>query len=102
MKRILLATAAIALTGTLLVAGARASDDDRSGGNLPEAGWMSVGEIAAKLEGQGYTVREIEIEHGVYDVEMIDANGMRVEAYLDPSSGEPVRHDDDGDRHSDD
>ena len=39
------------------------------------------------LEGQGYTVREIELERGRYDVEMIDGKGMKVEAYLNPVTG---------------
>jgi uncharacterized membrane protein YkoI len=41
-------------------------------------------------------LREIEMEHGRYEVEMIDANGMRVEADLDPVTGEvlPYRDDD--------
>lgn len=59
--------------------------------------WMPIGELAAKLETQGYTVREIERDDGVYEVEATDANGQRVEAYLDPATGEPIRgwrHDD--------
>jgi uncharacterized membrane protein YkoI len=48
---------------------------------------MSIAQIATMLEEQGYTVLEIELERGRYDVEMIDANGMRVEAYLDAVTG---------------
>jgi uncharacterized membrane protein YkoI len=58
---------------------------------------LSVVQIATMLEEQGYTVLEIELERGRYDVEMIDANGMRVEAYLDAATGAvlPYRDDDD-------
>jgi hypothetical protein len=56
---------------------------------------MSVAALAQKLEAQGYTVREIERDDGYYEVEMTDANGLRVEAYLDPRTGDPVDWDDD-------
>ena len=59
--------------------------------NTPRPAGMSISEIVAKIEGQGYSVREIETDDGVYEVKAIDANGMRVEADLDPSTGEPIR-----------
>jgi hypothetical protein len=64
---------------------------------------MSIAQIATMLESQGYTVLEIELERGRYDVEMIDGNGMRVEAYLNAVTGEvlPYRDDDDYDRDDD-
>jgi hypothetical protein len=43
------------------------------------------------VEGQGYRVIEIEIDDGAYEVKAVDANGVRVEADLDPSTGEPFR-----------
>jgi hypothetical protein len=63
---------------------------------------MSVAEIATMLEAQGYTVLEIELEHGRYDVEMTDANGMRLEAWLDPATGEVLPYADDDDDDDDD
>jgi len=58
---------------------------------------MSIAQIAAMLADQGSTVLEIELEHGRYDVEIIDANGMRVAAYLDAATGAvlPYRENDD-------
>ena len=84
MKRTVLLTAALATA---------ASDDDgrRFADMPPRAQWMSIADLAAKLEAQGYTVREIDTDDGVYEVEMTDANGMRVEAYLHPVTGEPLR-----------
>lgn len=78
--------AAILLAGP---ASAQAARTDNSG-NSPAAGWMSVGEIVAKIEGQGYSVREVEIDDQTYEVKAVDANGMRVEADLDPTTGKPV------------
>jgi len=56
--------------------------------------WISVGELAARLEAQGYRVREIEREDGAYEVEVVDANGFRMEARVDPTTGEILRSDD--------
>lgn len=53
--------------------------------------WMSIADLSTKLQSQGYTVEGIERDDGVWEVEMTDANGMRVEAYLHPATGEPIR-----------
>ena len=57
---------------------------------------MGIVAIATMLEGQGYKVLEIELEHGRYEVDMLDNNGMKVEAYLNPVTGDvlPYRDDD--------
>jgi uncharacterized membrane protein YkoI len=68
----------------LLTLGASAQ---QQGNQVPSPQRMSIAQIATMLESQGYSVFEIELEHGRYDVEMIDAKGMRVEAYLDPTTG---------------
>jgi catechol 2,3-dioxygenase-like lactoylglutathione lyase family enzyme len=61
---------------------------------LAEEG-MSAGAVVRKLEGQGYTVREIEREDGAYEVYATDADGVRVELYADPRTGDILRRDDD-------
>lgn len=91
----LAAALAVALTaGAGVVTLAQASGDTDAGrvGGPPLADWMSVADLAAQLEGQGYRVLEIEREQGVWEVEMLDTNGLRVEAYLDPVTGAPVQH----------
>jgi uncharacterized membrane protein YkoI len=74
-----------------------AQHSGQSNAGMP-ADAMSVSEVAARLEGQGYTVREIELENRVYEVEVTDADGLRLEAYVDPASGAFV----DDDRYEDD
>ena len=93
MKRTLLLTAALASAIGLAAVQAHAQ---QQGLAVETQERMSIAQIAALLEGQGYRVLEIELEHEGYDVEMIDANGMRVEATLDPVSGAvlPYRDDD--------
>lgn len=98
MTRTILFTAALGSAAALFALGANAQT-----AQMPQAApaqqQMSIAEIATMLEGQGYTVREIERERRAYEVEIIDANGMRIEAYLDPVTGAVLRgYDDDHDR----
>jgi hypothetical protein len=94
IMRNILSPAALAAFAAILVAGGVASAQTAGNGNPANAsrtGWMSMSEVAAKVEGQGYRVIEIEIDDGAYEVKAVDANGVRVEADLDPSTGEPFR-----------
>ena len=101
MTRTILFTASLASAAALFALGANAQQQGAQ--TQPQASQeqmqqrMSLAEIATMLEAQGYTVREIELEHGRYDVEMTDGKGLRVEAYLDPVTGAvlPDRDDDD-------
>jgi hypothetical protein len=90
------------LTAVILAAasGAALASDDRDDRrqpltDAPRAEWMSVSAVAQMLEAKGYVVREIETERGAYEVEAIDANGMRVEAYVHPVTGAILPYGDD-------
>ncbi|WP_416881607.1 PepSY domain-containing protein [Marivita sp.] len=97
MKRTIFFTAALATAVGMFALGANAQQQTAQ---VQDPQRMSVAQIATMLEDQGYSVLEIELERGRYDVEMIDSNGMKVEAYLDPATGAvlPYREDDDDDR----
>lgn len=104
MKRTILFTSALATAVGLFALGANAQQQVTQTSQQQR---ISISQIALMLEEQGYTVIEIELERGRYDVDMIDSNGMKVEAYLDPATGAvlPYRDDDDdyrGDRDDDD
>jgi len=99
MTRTILFTASLAAGLGLAALGATAQ---QQGGTGPAQDRMSIARIATMLEDQGYTVREIELERGRYDVEMIDARGMKVEAYLNPVTGEVLPYRDDDGRYDDD
>jgi hypothetical protein len=92
--RILQASAAsVGLAAILLAVGpasAQTAPPTGSDATLP-AGWMSLAAIAASLEEQGFVVREIETDRDGYEVKAVDPSGRRVEADLDPSTGEPLR-----------
>lgn len=93
MTRKILATTILAGGTALLALGAAQADGRvRQRADVPpRSEWMSIADLSAKLESQGYRIDEIEAEHGAYEVEMTDAKGMQVEAYLDPVTGEPIR-----------
>lgn len=57
----------------------------------PQAPWMDICDIAVKLERQGYLLREIEINGELYEVVVVDRQGVRLQARLDPKTGEPLR-----------
>lgn len=82
LKTISLALALTALSGAAL------ADDDRK---TSRSDWMSIGALSAKLEGQGYVIREIEIDDDAYEVKAVDPDGRRVEADVNPRTGEPLR-----------
>ncbi|MBY4893333.1 PepSY domain-containing protein [Rhodobacteraceae bacterium N5(2021)] len=103
MKRTIVFTTALASAIGLVALGAQAQGMGTQA-QIPAqaADFMSIAQIATLLEGQGYTVLEIELERGRYEVEMRDANGMRVEAYLNPITGEVLPYRDDDDYRDDD
>ena len=51
--------------------------------------YMTEEEVAAALEAQGFSdIKKMELEKGEYEVKARDADGKRVEIYLDPRTGE--------------
>lgn len=114
MTRTVLFTAALASAAGLFALGAAAQQGQGLGQTLnqtpgatqaqaqnqvqarvqAQARIMTVAEIAARLEAEGYAVREIELERGTYEVEMTDRNGMRVKAYLNAVTGEVLPYGD--------
>lgn len=82
--------AAIALGLAVAAPGAAMAGDDSLKGRLsvPADQWLSPSEIAAKLGEKGYRVVEIESDDGAYEVEMMDKNGVKIEAHVHPATGE--------------
>lgn len=56
--------------------------------NVPRDQWLTPAQISEKLAGQGYKVTEIESDDGAYEVDLVDKNGVRVEAHVHPATGE--------------
>jgi len=56
--------------------------------SVPRDQWLSPSQISEKLQAQGYRVTEIETDDGVYEVDLVDKNGTRIEAHVHPATGE--------------
>ncbi|MGE4373314.1 MAG: PepSY domain-containing protein [Xanthobacter sp.] len=50
--------------------------------------WKTVAQIAGLLEKQGYIVRKVETESEGYEVELTDRTGRRLEARVNPMTGD--------------
>jgi hypothetical protein len=80
-----LATAMALTLLTLTPAMARDGSDLRP--RVPASQWLSPAQMVEKLTAQGYRVREIEADDGVYEVELTDKNGVRIEVDVHPATG---------------
>lgn len=56
--------------------------------SVPRDQWLAPERISQKLGEKGYKVTEIETDDGAYEVEMLDKNGMKIEAHVHPATGE--------------
>jgi len=90
MRKFVIAPA-VALAMAATAGLALASDDDFRWVNAPKGEWMSTAEVAQKLGAQGYNIREIEVDHGVYEASVYDSGGRRIKLYLHPVTGEVLR-----------
>ncbi len=82
------ASALIAALG--LSGGALASDCDAHEGTSKDK-WLSESSVKEKLGRLGYSVREIEAEDGRYEAKATDKQGVKVEIYVNPLTGEPEK-----------
>ncbi|KKL71195.1 hypothetical protein LCGC14_2097340 [marine sediment metagenome] len=84
MSKLLLSTAAV-----LMLAAPAFAEDMKC--NVPDqTTWMSQEDLTTMYVEQGYEVKNIKIDEGCYEIYGIDANGERVEIYVDPVTGIPV------------
>jgi hypothetical protein len=86
----ILSTIAAAGLASIIFSGIANAQTIQSAGS-GTADWMSISQIIKKIEGNGYKVREVEMDDGLYEISAVDANGMRVQADFNPATGEPVR-----------
>ncbi len=81
---------ALATLALITAAAPAFAEDSPSCGNAPESEWMSVDAISAKFTADGYTVRQVKVEDGCYEIYAKDKNGMKVETYVNPVTGAVV------------
>jgi len=93
-------TAILAIVATAGIAGfanlAAADNDELKCTSATQSAWMSQDATKDLLKQQGYQdVRKIKVTDGnCYEVYAIDAQGEKVEVYLDPTSGSVVAKED--------
>ena len=89
--------ATMAATGIAAFAGVAAADNDElKCTSAAQSAWMSEDATKDLLKQQGYQeVRKIKVTEGnCYEVYGIDAQGEKVEVYLDPTNGSVVAKED--------
>lgn len=57
----------------------------------PKSKWLSQEAIAAKLKEQGFEAARTETKRSCYEVKAKDAQGKRVELYVDPVTAKVVK-----------
>jgi hypothetical protein len=56
----------------------------------PENQWLSINQLQAKAEAQGYKVRKAKLKNACGELYTIDKAGNPVELFVDPTSGQIV------------
>lgn len=95
LRSALLAT--VAAVGVAAFAGLAAADNDElKCTSAAQSSWMSHDATKDLLKQQGYKeVRKIKVTEGnCYEVYAIDAQGEKVEVYLDPTNGNVMAKED--------
>jgi hypothetical protein len=82
-KTAMLATAALLATATFASAGSLG----RPCTAAPQAQWLSLDALRAKVEMLGYKVQKAKLKAACGELYTIDKNGGRVELFVDPTSG---------------
>lgn len=94
--------ATLGMVGVLgLTAGGPAMASDEGQYREPEAAqaavapgqYLSLEQVVAHLKQQGYAdIYEVEREHGAYEVKARNPQGQKVKLYVEPRTGEVLRH----------
>ncbi len=86
-KIVTLAALAAVLTGATA---AQAGSLGRPCTSAPQAQWLPMQELQAKVEALGYKVQKAKLKNACGELYTIDKNGGRVELFVDPSNGQIV------------
>lgn len=80
--------AAVVAVGALTTAQAQNANTPANSQATVPANVLSLADIESRMLAQGITIKEVEIEGNVVEVEGHDASGRKVELMLDRRSGE--------------
>ncbi len=87
MRKIAILTVAAA---TLGAATAQAGSLGKPCTSAPEAQWLPMTQLQAKVEAQGYTVQKAKLKNACGELYTLDKNGNRVELFVDPTNGQII------------
>lgn len=88
MRKITIVTTTAALLAT--AAAAHAGSLGRPCTVAPQSQWLSIKELQARVEAQGYRVRKAKLKKACGELYTLDRNGKRVELFVDPTNGKIV------------
>lgn len=88
MRKITIFTVAVALLAT--ASAVHAGSLGRPCTAAPQAQWLPIEALLAKIEAQGYKVQKAKFKNACGELYTIDKTGSRVELFVDPTSGQIV------------
>lgn len=88
MRKIAILTIAAAVLGS--AATAQADSLGKPCTSAPEAQWLPMQQLQAKIEAQGYKVQKAKLKNACGELYTLDKNGSRVELFVDPTNGQII------------
>lgn len=88
MRKLAMLAAVPVLLGA--AAAAQAGSLGRPCTTAPEAQWLSLDALKAKVEAAGYRVQKAKLKAACGEIYALDRDGARVELFVDPTSGSIV------------
>ena len=82
--------AAAASVIALGAAGAHAGTLGRPCTSAAESQYLTPGQLQAKAEAQGYTVRRVKVAEACGEIYALDKDGAKVELFVDPTNGDII------------
>jgi hypothetical protein len=87
MRKLTILAATAAILGTTA---AQAGSLGRPCTAAPQAEWLSIEALQAKVETLGYKVQKAKLKNACGELYTLDKNGSRVELFVDPTNGDIV------------
>jgi hypothetical protein len=81
---------ALAFAVLAMTSSANASGFGRPCTTAPQSQWLSIEQLQAKVEAQGFTVKKARLKKACGELYTLDKNGQRAELFVDPTNGKIV------------
>ncbi|MGZ5903031.1 MAG: PepSY domain-containing protein [Reyranella sp.] len=88
MRKIAILTVAAVTLG--MAATAQAGSLGKPCTSAPEAQWLPMQQLQAKVEAQGYRIQKAKLKNACGELYSLDKNGNRVELFVDPTNGQII------------